>query len=143
MPDYPLPVFQFQVDWGGTKLAFSEASGLKVETEVIEYRDGLSKEFSVTKMPGIKKYGDITLKRGVFKGDNEYFSWWNTTQLNTVERRDITISLLDETHSPVMVWKVKRAWPSSIESPGMNSTGSEVAIESITIVNEGIVIENG
>ncbi len=143
MADYPLPTFHFQVDWGGAKLAFSEASGLQVETETIEYRDGLSPEFSPTKMPGQRKYSDITLKRGVFQGDNEFYEWWNTIQLNTVDRRDIIISLLDETHSPVMVWKVKRAWPSSLESPGLNADSSEVALESLTIVNEGIVIENG
>lgn len=142
MADYPIPSFHFQVAWGGAKLAFTEASGLKVETEMIEYRDGLSPEFSKIKMPGQRKFSDIMLKRGVFKGDNEFYEWWNTISLNTVERRDIVISLLDEKHEPVVVWKVKNAWPSSLEGPSLNASGSEVAIESMTIVNEGIVIEN-
>lgn len=142
MPDYPLPAFHFQVSWGGAKLAFTEASGLKVETEVIEYRDGLSPDFSVLKMPGQRKYGDITLKRGVFKGDNDFYKWWNTVSLNKVERRDVVISLLDEKHEPVMVWKVKNAWPSNLEGPSLNASGKEVAIESLTIVNEGVAIEN-
>jgi phage tail-like protein len=142
MADYPIPAFHFQVSWGGAKLAFTEASGLKVETDIIEYRDGLSPDFSKTKMPGQRKFSDITLKRGVFKSDNQFYEWWNTISLNKVERRDIVISLLDENHKSGVVWKVKNAWPSSLEGPSLNATGNEVAIESMTIVNEGIAIEN-
>ena len=108
MTNYPLPKFHFQVDWGGTRIGFTEVSGLDVETEVIEYRDGASPEFSKIKMPGMQKYANITMKRGVFQSDNDYFKWWNTVSLNTVERRDVTVSLLNEAHEPVMVWKVKK-----------------------------------
>ncbi|MDR9367441.1 MAG: phage tail protein, partial [Balneolaceae bacterium] len=78
MNDYPLVKFHFQVEWGGTKIGFTEVSGLDVETEMIEYRQGASPEFSKTKMPGMQKYSNITLKRGSFQSDNEYFEWWNT-----------------------------------------------------------------
>ncbi len=139
---YPIPVFHFQVEWGGTKIGFSEASGLNIETEAIEYRDGNSPEYSMQKMPGLKKYDNITLKRGVFKGDNEYYDWLNTIKLNTVERRDIMISLLNEEHDPVMVWKVRNAFPVKVEGPDLKSDGNEVAIESIEIAHEGLTIEN-
>jgi phage tail-like protein len=137
----PSAAFRFIVDWGGTRLAFSEVTGLNIEAPVIEYRDGLSPEFSTVKMPGLKKFGNITLKRGVFAGDN-YDKWLNTIKLNKPERRDITISLLNEEHNPVMVWKVKNAWPTKITSPGMKATGNEVAIESIEIAHEGITMGN-
>jgi len=139
---YPLPVFHFSVDWGGTRLAFSEVTGLNIEAQVIEYRDGLSPEFSTTKMPGLKKFGNLTLKRGVFAGDNDYYAWLNTIKMNKTERRDITISLLNEEHAPVMVWKLKNAWPTKITSPDMKASGNEAAIESMEIAHEGIVIEN-
>ncbi len=99
---YPLVKFHFQVEWSGTKIGFTEVSGLDVETEVVEYRDGANPEYSKVKMPGMQKYSNITLKRGSFKSDNEYFNWWNTVKLNTIERRDITISLLNEEHEPVI-----------------------------------------
>lgn len=134
--------FHFQVEWGGSKLGFSEVSGLNVETEVIEYRDGASPEYSTTKMPGLRKYGNITLKRGVIRNDNEFYEWLNTIKLNKVERRDMIISLLNEEHDPVMVWKVKNAWPAKIESPALKADGNEVAIESIEIAHEGLTIEN-
>jgi len=143
MANYPLPVFHFQVQWGGTNLGFAEVSGLNRETQVIEYRDGLSPEYSAVKMPGIPKYGNITLKRGILPGDNEFFQWLNTTSLNKVERRDLIISLLNENHEPVMTWKAANAFPVKIEGPGLKATGNEVAIESIEIAHEGLTIENG
>jgi phage tail-like protein len=140
---YPLPVFHFSVDWAGTNIAFSEVTGLNIEIQPIEYRDGLSPEFSPTKMPGLRKYGNITLKRGVFVGDNEYYEWLNKTQLNKPERRDIIIKLLNEEHAPVMVWKVQRAWPTKITGPDLKASGNEAAIESIELAHEGVQIENG
>jgi len=143
MADYPLPKFHFQVEWGGTKLGFSEASGLDVESEVIEYRDGVMPEYSKIKMPGMQKYSNITLKRGSFQGDNEFYDWWNTVKLNTIERRDIVISLLNENHEPVVTWKVKNAWPVKVTSTDLKADGSEVAIETLELAHEGLTIENG
>jgi len=142
MSDYPLPKFHFQVEWGGARIGFTEISGLDVETEVIEYRDGALREYSKMKIPGMQKYPNITMKRGVFKSDNDYFSWWNTVSLNTVERRDITVSLLNEAHEPVMVWKVKNAWPTKIASTDLKADGNEVAIESIELAHDGLSIQN-
>jgi len=142
MATYPLVKFHFQVEWGGTNIGFTEVSGLDVETEVVEYRAGSNKEYSKLKMPGMQKFGNITLKRGTFKSDNEYFQWWNTVKLNTIERRDVTISLLNEEHSPVVVWKVKNAWPTKIQSTDLKADGNEVAIESIELAHEGITIQN-
>ncbi len=142
MAEYPLPAFHFQVDWGGSKLGFSEVSGLNIEQQVIEYRDGLSPEYSTIKMPGIRKYGNITLKRGIIKKDNDFFDWLNTTKMNVVERRDLVIKLLDEEHNPVMVWSVKNAWPTKIDAPSLKADGNEVAIESIELAHEGVKIEN-
>ena len=142
MATYPLVKFHFQVDWGGTKIGFTEVSGLDVETEVVEYREGASREYSKVKMPGMQKYSNITLKRGTFKSDNEYFKWWNTVKLNTIERRDVTIALLNEEHEPVVIWKVKNAWPSKIQSTDLKADGNEVAIESMELVHEGLTIQN-
>ena len=142
MAQYPLPKFHFRVEWGGTRIGFTEVTGLEVNTEVIEYRDGASREYAKIKMPGMQKFGNITLKRGVFKSDNEYFDWWNTHALNTIERRDITISLLNESHEPVVVWKIKNAWPVKVQSTDLKGDGNEVAIETIEVAHEGLTIQN-
>src|ERR1700709_1817701 len=109
--DYPLPKFHFQVQWGGSKVNFTEVTGLEVTTDIIEYRDGFSKEFHKIKMPGMQKFTNITLKRGKFARDNEFFAWYNSQSMNTIERRDLSISLLNENHDPVFVWKIKNAFP--------------------------------
>lgn len=141
MANYPLPVFHYEVDWGGTNLGFSEVSGLTQETQAIEYRDGKTKEYQVIKMPGIPKFGNITLKRGMIKGDSDFKKWYDTIALNTVERRTVTIKLLDEEHNPAVTWTVKNAWPVKYEGPGLKATGNEVAIESIELAHEGLTIE--
>jgi phage tail-like protein len=142
MATYPFPVFHFKVEWGGKNVGFSEASGLTQELQIIEYRDGNSPDYSTLKMPGLHKYNNITLKRGVCKSDNDFFKWLNTVKLNTIERRDLTISLLNESHEPVMVWKAHNCFPVKVEGPGLKSSGNEVAIESIEIAHEGLVVQN-
>lgn len=143
MAEYPLPKFHFQVQWGGTKIGFTEVTGLEVSTDKIEYRDGASKEYHKVRMPGMQTFGDLTLKRGVFAKDNEFYDWWNTVALNTVERRDITISLLNEAHQPVVVWKVKKAWPTKVTSTDLNASGNDTAIETLVLTHEGLTMENG
>jgi phage tail-like protein len=143
MAEYPLPKFHFEVQWGGTRIGFTEVSGLEVTTEKIEYRDGASKEYHKVKMPGMQTFGDLTLKRGIFAADNEFYDWWNSVSLNTIERRDITISLLNEGHQPVVVWKVKNAWPTKVTSTDLNSSGNETAIETLVLAHEGLTMENG
>lgn len=135
---YPLPKFHFQVEWGGSRIGFTEVTGLEVTTDVIEYRDGSSPEYHKIKMPGMQKFGNITMKRGKFKSDNEFYDWWNTHNLNQIERRDITISLLNENHEPVFVWKVRNAWPVKVNATDLKSDGNEVAIETIEIAHEGL-----
>ncbi|GAA3630170.1 phage tail protein [Flavivirga jejuensis] len=140
---YPLVKFHFTVDWAGTNIGFTEVSGLDLETELIEYRHGASPEYSKIKMPGMQKYSNITLKRGSFKNDNEFYQWWNTVKLNTIDRRDITIKLLNEEHEPVIVWKVKNAFPIKVQSTDLKGDGNETAIESLEIAHEGLTIQNG
>lgn len=142
MNEYPLSKFYFEVDWGGTKVGFQEVSGLNIEVDPIEYRQGASPDFSKIKMPGMAKFPNITLKRGSFKGDNEYQEWLRTINLNTVDRRSITISLLDETGSPAITWKVKNAFPVKLQSTDLKAEGNEVAVETLEIAHEGLTIEN-
>lgn len=140
MADYPIPKFHFLVDWAGTNLGFTEVTGLGVETEVIEYRSGASPEYQSQKMPGRQKFSNVTLKRGTFEGDNEFFEWWQTVALNTIERRDITIKLLNENHEPLVVWSLRNAWPTKVQGADLKSDANEVAIETIELVHEGLTV---
>lgn len=140
---YPLPAYHFSVSWKDNEtIAFAEVTGLNVSTEVIEYRDGESKKMSPLKMPGMQKYTDISLKRGSLKSDNSFFEWWNTAALNTVERRTVTISLLNEKHEPVITWKVQNAFPIKVDGGSLNAKTNEVLMESIDLAHEGLEIEH-
>lgn len=138
MQAYPLPAFHFSVVWGGSRIDFTEVTGLSVEVKTLDYRGGTSPEYNVTKMPGMQEFQHIVLKRGIFNGDNEFHQWLSTIKLNDVERRDITVSLLNGDHQPVMNWKIKNAWPVKMEGPSLNSTNNEVAIETLELCHEGI-----
>jgi phage tail-like protein len=140
MANYPLPKFHFLVQWGGERIGFTEVTGLDIQVEAIEYREGSSPEYSKIKMPGMLKYSNITLKRGSMGGDSDFYKWINTTSLNTVERRDIIISLLNETHSPVVSWKAKNAFAVKVQASDLKADGNEVAIETLELAHEGLNI---
>lgn len=141
---WPMPKFYFKVTWGKTTISFAEVSGLDTEAQIIEYRHGDSKVHSAIKMPGVKKVGNVTMKRGVFVGDNTYYDWFNQIKLNTIEkgRETVTIQLLNENGKPTMVWVLLNAWPTKITSTDLKSDGNEAAIDTIEIAYETLMIKN-
>jgi phage tail-like protein len=139
---WPLPKFYFQVKWDSNVMSFQEVSGLDVEAQPIEYRHGDSKDFSTIKMPGIRKSGNVTMKKGVFKSDNKSWDWFNQIKMNTIKRVPVTISLLDESGAATMVWTLANAWPTKITGTDMKADGNEVAVETIEIAHEGLTIAN-
>ena len=139
---WPIPKFRFEVKWDKNVMSFQEISGLDVEAQPIEYRHGDSPAFSMIKMPGIKKYGNVTMKRGVFSNDNKFWDWFNQIKMNTIKRIPVTISLLDEAGKPTMVWTLANAWPTKITGTDLKADGSEVAVETIEVAYEGLVYWN-
>jgi phage tail-like protein len=142
MATYPLPVFHYKVSWNNQDIGFSDVSGLTQEISPIEYRDGLMPATTVSlKRPGLIKVNNISLKRGIVEGNNDLFNWFNNNGSPNAERRDLTISLLNDEGNPVMVWSISRAWPVKCEGPSLKATGNEIAIESIELVHEGIKVQ--
>ncbi len=137
---WPLPKFHFEVQWGSEVMSFQEVSGLDVETQALEYRAGNSNAFAPVKMPGLKKFGNVTLKKGVFTGDAKFWDWINQVKMNTIQRVPVTIRLLDEAGKPTAVWTLASAWPTKITGTDLKAEGNQVAIESIEIVHEGLTI---
>lgn len=142
---WPMPKFHFEVDFGPElkSVLFQEVSGLDVENEVIEYRAGNSNVFSVQKMPGLVKYGNATMKRGVFVNDNSFWDWHKQVAMNTIHRSTVIIKLLDEEGKVIMQWTLANAWPTKISATDLTSTGNEIAVDSIEIAHEKITIDNG
>ncbi len=88
---------------------FAEVIGLNSETQVIEYRHSNSPAFSSIKMPGISKMGNVTLKRGIFKSGDSFWTWHSSIQQNPIKRQNIVISLMDEKGAPTMKWNLINA----------------------------------
>ena len=144
--DDPYPAFNFQViitgilDDGQTiRGAFAEVSGLDVEISPIEYRTGVE-DITVRKLPGLKKFTNITLKRGLI-GDLTLWAWIKTAMEGRVQRASGTITMLDESRKPVMTWRFHRAWPCKWSGPVLNAKSNEIAMESLELCHEGLELE--
>ena len=91
-------------------------------------------------MPGIQKFGNVTLKKGMFKGDKNLWDKYNLIKMNTYKRATITISLLDESQGVAMSWTLTNAFPTKITVTDMKSDGNEVAVETMELAHEGLKI---
>ena len=140
--DNPYPNHNFEVSIVGVaddNLGFSEVELPSGEIEVIEYREGRDAD-TVRKLPGLVKYPNVTLKRGI-NGYLELYNWWKAARDGDVRRTDVTIKLLDEQRQEVMRWNLSRAWPVKVEAGPLNAQGNEVAIETLELAHEGFEIE--
>ena len=138
----PRSRIHFTVEWGERTIANCTAvSGLEIDHELSTYRTGVSKEYGDRKSPGRPRYRNIRLQRYITPGDNEFYEWINTIRLDTVERRNLTISLLDEEHEPFTIWKVKNAFPVRLIGPELDATGTEPATETLELCHEGLTVE--
>jgi phage tail-like protein len=140
---YPVPVFHYHVEIDGIDaIAFSEVSGLSIERETITYKDGLSCKEGPKHMPGISTPVKLTMKKGIVKSDSKLYDWINSINITTVDKKNITISLMDESgDSPVVSWKVTDAFPTKLEAPSFNATSNEVAIESMELTADDLKLE--
>ena len=144
-PD-PYPAFNFEIiingisdDGKSVKGAFMEVTGLGVEIAAIEYRTG-SEDITVRKIPGLKKFSNIVLKRGVI-GDLTFWKWLAQAMNGQVQRANGSVILFDENRQEVMRWNFTRGWPCKYTGPSLNAKGNEIAIETLEICHEGLSVE--
>ena len=134
---YPHGRFRYKVEIDGLDAGgFSEVTGFDASIDVIEYREG-DMVTTPMKLPGLKKYGNITLKQGL-ADSMVLYDWLIAGVDGAVQRQTITITLLDEEEAPAASWQVINAWPMHYTAPDFNATSSEVAIETLEIAHEGM-----
>ena len=143
---YPLPVYNYRVEIGGTAIAFSEVSGLSVGHEVATYKEsstGGAPGPRVIHMPSQPTSPKITLKKGIVRGQSvaTLYAWIASIQLNMVEKRDIFIRLCDETGAPVISWRVINAFPTKLDAPSFDAKSNDVAVESMELQADRVTIE--
>lgn len=136
----PYRNFRFRLDINGiTQAGFSEATGFHSTVDVIEYREG-NDPVHVRKLPGLTKYGNITLKWGI-TDSTDLYKWYEDITKGTIKRTMVTIVLLDETGKDKARWTFKEAWPSKYDAPNFNAKGNDTAIETLEIVFEEMIRE--
>ena len=138
MAGYPTAKFRYKVEIDGLEAGgFTEVTGSDITIEPIDYREGDMTAETTMKVPGLKKYGNLTLKQGMTDSMVMY-EWLASGIQGAVERKTLTITLLGEDQSPVASWQVINAWPTKYTAPDFNATASEIAIETVEIVHEGL-----
>jgi phage tail-like protein len=136
----PFRAFNFVVEFDGLSMgSYSEVSGLTSEGDSVDYREGTDIPLTVRKLPGLRKYMNVTLKRG-YTEDDQLWAWYRNIVNGATDRRNGTIVLLDEARTPVLRWNIQNAWINKIEAPTLNASGNEVAIESVELVHEGLIL---
>lgn len=136
----PFRSFNFQLEIDGIpRGAFSECSGLTADGDAVDYREGTDMQPNVRKLPGLRKYSNITLKRG-YTQDTSLWEWYQNIANGVSDRRNITIILLNEERQAVLSWQMV-GFLNKVEGPSFKAGASEVAIESVELVHEGLTIE--
>lgn len=115
-------------------------SGLETEYEEITYRAGDTPVFTKLKMPGLRKSGDLTIKRGISKDDKALRNWVNQVKQNIIQRETVTVSLLDESGNPVQTWEAVNAWPKKLTREE-KTDGIAYSFETLVIAHEGVYVK--
>jgi phage tail-like protein len=130
-------VFLLEID-GITSAGFSECTGTNAEITPIEYREG-NESLTPRKQPGLNKYSNVTLKRGV-TDDLDLFNWFNAGASGDVDRKQtMSIVLLDEQRNEAVRWNLLNAWPCKYIAADLKANTSEIAIESVELCHEGLI----
>jgi len=144
--DDPYPSCNFEVvipgvsdDGRAVRGSFAEVTGLGVEIAPIEYRNG-AEDSTVRKIPGLRKFPNLVLKRGVI-GDLAFWNWLVAAMNGNVRRDDGSILLLDERRSEVLRWNFRRGWPCKWSGPALNARQNEIAMETLEICHEGLSVD--
>ena len=137
--DDPFRNFKVRVEIDGVaEAAFSEVAIGDTSTEAIDYREG-NEPNHVRKLPGMTKYGNITLKRGVT--DSQVIYQWHKDIVDGKigdKRKSIAIVVIDESGKDKARFVVSECWPTKYDPSDLNGKGNEVFIELLELVNEGI-----
>lgn len=154
---YPFPKFYFKVSRpeqefnSADQIGFTEVSGLDYQIDLIEYRTGNDPNFSKIKLPGLRKFANVTLKKGLIQGfkdaNSDFYSWIGdggkagSVRKRVDYRKNLVITLNDEEGNPVVAWTLTNAFPVKVAFTDMKADANEVAVETLELAIEDLSVE--
>lgn len=113
-----------------------------MELDVENIKEGGQNLFE-HKLPGRSKFSDLTLKRGLLL-DSDLIKWIKKALYDReYEPADITISLLNNEHEPLLTWKVFKAWPRKWNISDLNASENAVMVETLEIAYNYFKVQKG
>jgi phage tail-like protein len=136
----PYATYNFRVTTDGLEASFAEVQVPTAEIEVVEYREGGDRTNSVRRVPGVTKYSNLVLKRGI-AGSTELWEWFTSIRNGELQRRTVVVALLNERRDPVLTYTLRNCLPVKYVGPTLQAAATEVAIEEVELLVEGMEIE--
>ena len=137
----PYRGYNFRIELDNTSVAaFREATGLSLNTDPVDYREGTDVWLSVRKLPGLRKYSNIKFKRGITENE-DLWKWYKNILNGVDDRRNGAVVLQDEQHNDVLRWEFQNGWICKWEGGSLNATSNDVVIETIEICHERIELQ--
>lgn len=144
---YPLPLYNYRVELGGTTVGFSSVSGLTIAYDTTTYKEspvesGAPGPRSML-MPAQRKDVTVTLKKGVMRGISvpTLYKWINAIQINQVEKQDVYVRLCDENGAAVISWKLVNAFPTKLTAPSFEANSNDAAVEELELMGDAVFME--
>lgn len=131
----------FLVEAGFARVGFTRVLLPRMERDVIRYREGSDPVETARLLPGPLRLGDCVLERGVVPPDLDFFHWISSGGFGQAERRDLVVKLLNESHEPTLVWRLRNAFPMALDWSPLDAQGTGVLIESLRLAVESVTIE--
>jgi len=137
----PYGGYNFRVEIDGiTRAGFKSCSGMEISQNAGTYREGTDRSLIMRKIPGLVSVSDITLARGVTR-DSELWQWRRKIASGVVDRRNMSIVLVDDTGNDMIRWNLRNCWPTKWTGPSLDATTDELAIETLVIAHEGLEVD--
>lgn len=145
---------------------FSQISGLSINTQSIQYREG-GYNTTVHQVPGMTTFTPVTFQRGVLYGNDQAITWMRglfaaasgegiamRPSLTTDKsfRVNIKIYVMDhpntkgtaagseDSNIPRMGFQIHNAWISTLNYTDLNAADGAILYESMTLVHEGLSV---
>lgn len=143
---YPPVGFHFKVEFSGigndNDCRFQSVSGLNVEYDTESFKEGGENRFE-HKLPVRTKFADISLKRGMLT-DSGVIKWcMKAFREREFKPADVYITLLNEKHTGIKTWHLRKAWPRKWSVSDFNAQENSIVVETLDLSYTYFTVNDG